>query len=92
MSAKKAGKTRRTKPLIVVAPAVACSSSFEYPCTECGGDAYIGMSNWSGPEGQIIGKDERLCNRCAKKRNLEWSFHATKTKPHHEKADIPFLR
>ena len=78
MSAKKAGKARRTKPLIVVAPAVAGSASFEYPCTECGGDAYIGMSNWSeSATGKvIIGKDERLCNRCAKKRNIEWSFHA----------------
>ena len=57
------------------------SASFEYPCTECRGDAYIGMSNWSETAtGKIIiGKDERLCNRCAKKRNIEWSFHAKKS-------------
>ena len=32
MSVKKAGKTRRTKPLIVVAPTVACCLSFEERC------------------------------------------------------------
>jgi len=55
-------------------PPPKASPSFEFPCTECGGDAYIGLSDWIGPDGQIIDKDERLCTRCAKKRNIEWKF------------------
>lgn len=48
----------------------------EFPCTECGGDAFIGMSNWKGPEGQIIGKDERLCTKCSRKGGIENPFLA----------------
>jgi len=40
----------------------------KHPCTDCGSDAYIGMSNVIGPQGQIIGADERLCMKCTKKR------------------------
>jgi len=37
-------------------------------CTDCGGDAYIGMSNVRDRNGQIIGEHERLCMKCTKKR------------------------
>lgn len=47
----------------------------EYPCTQCGGDAYVGFTDWLGPDGQVIDKAERLCSRCAKERNVSWSFH-----------------
>lgn len=43
-----------------------------YSCTDCGGNAYIGMSNWKGPGGQLIGKDERLCISCTRKRGIVW--------------------
>ena len=43
-------------------------SAHEFPCTECGGDAFIGMSNLRGPDGQIIGTKERLCMKCCKRR------------------------
>ncbi len=46
-------------------------SSYEYPCTDCGGDAYVGLSGWRGPEGEIISKNERLCLRCGRKRGIE---------------------
>lgn len=43
----------------------------EYPCTDCGGDAYIGYaagkeknSDWNG----LLKKVERLCTGCFKKR------------------------
>jgi hypothetical protein len=54
--------------------------SKQFQCTECGGDATIGMSNFrhvaSGR--QIIGKDERLCFQCGKKRGIESPFHLNK--------------
>lgn len=43
-----------------------------YSCTDCGGNAYVGMSNWKGPGGQLIGKDERLCISCTRKRGIVW--------------------
>lgn len=46
------------------------ASAHEYPCTDCGGDAYIGLSNWTGPQGRIIGKKERLCLPCARQRGI----------------------
>ena len=41
-----------------------------YVCTECGNDAEIGYSNWSkaGVKKKIVGKKERLCRSCFKKR------------------------
>lgn len=52
------------------------ASSHEYPCTDCHGDAYIGLSNWRGPEGRIIGKKERLCLSCAQKRGISNPLHS----------------
>lgn len=47
----------------------------EYPCTDCGGDAEVGFSDWRSREkGQVVGKDERLCMCCAKKRGIESPF------------------
>ena len=45
-----------------------CSVQAAFPCTECGADATIGMSDLQGPDGQLIGKEERLCMRCTKRR------------------------
>lgn len=53
----------------------------QYPCTECGADATLGLSGWSGPDGQAIGKDERLCGRCAAKRGISWPFGLRICKP-----------
>jgi hypothetical protein len=41
----------------------------EYPCTECGGDAFIGYGSdkedcWQGK----VKKGERLCTQCFQKR------------------------
>jgi len=68
-------KPRKTD---AASPALACVGLVrrEYPCTECAGDATVGFSNWRGPTGQIIGKKERLCSACAKKRRITFSFHA----------------
>jgi hypothetical protein len=45
----------------------------DYKCTDCGGDAYCGATNWKDAEGnQLIREDERLCIRCAKKRVPEF--------------------
>lgn len=49
----------------------------QFFCTDCGGDAYVGMSGWSGPQGEIIKKDERLCLKCAKVRGVTFSFHTS---------------
>ena len=65
----------------------------EFACTDCGGDAYIGMSNLIGPRGQMIGRDERLCMRCTRKRggfnplapNDKHSEPAEGTRNNHEK-------
>lgn len=42
----------------------------KYVCTQCGGNAEIGYSNWkkAGVKKLIVGKDERLCRICFKKR------------------------
>ena len=45
-------------------------SHHEFPCTDCGGDAYVGMSGWRGPQGVMIDASERLCMPCAKKRGV----------------------
>ncbi len=45
-----------------------------YKCTECGGDAFIGFTKWSGPDGEIVSKNERLCSRCLAKRGIQFSF------------------
>lgn len=43
-----------------------------YPCTDCGGDAYFGYSNWKDASGRvIIEKKERLCQRCFEKRKQD---------------------
>ena len=44
--------------------------SHEYPCTDCGGDAFVGFSGWIGPSGNVIGEEERICPSCAKKRGI----------------------
>lgn len=55
-------RNRRTSP----AP---CLALPEFPCTSCGGDAYVGMSNLRASGGRVlIRKDERLCMACAMKR------------------------
>ena len=42
---------------------------FEFPCTECGGNAFLGYRNWKVPGGvQVVGEDERLCNACFRER------------------------
>ena len=46
----------------------------DYPCTQCNGNSFIGFSNVSGPNGPTIGKDERLCTACAKKRGFDFNF------------------
>lgn len=43
----------------------------EYPCTECGGDAFVGMSNWRDQANkQVIGANERLCPACSRRRGI----------------------
>lgn len=37
-------------------------------CTECGGDAYVGFSNWYNRQRTLIRKNERLCRKCARRR------------------------
>jgi hypothetical protein len=55
--------------------------TYEHQCTECGGDAFIGMSDWTGPDGVIIGEDERLCIRCGRKRGIGHPFTQLQMKP-----------
>lgn len=44
----------------------------KYLCTDCRADAYVGLSEWTDKSGKVmIGKDERLCVACAKKRNVQ---------------------
>lgn len=45
---------------------------YEYPCTECKGNAYVGYSHWrrSDRKKPFIKKGERLCLSCAKKRGV----------------------
>lgn len=42
----------------------------KYICTDCGGNAFIGYSNWSkaGSKKKIVKKNERICSMCFKKR------------------------
>ncbi len=49
-------------------------SEEEYPCTTCGDDAYIGLSNFRNciTGEQLIGKDERLCLKCAAARRVRF--------------------
>lgn len=50
-----------------------------FPCTECSGDAEVGFSNWTcAKKGCLIGPDERLCMRCARKRGLQNPFQSPK--------------
>ena len=43
----------------------------EFKCTECKGDAYVGLSDFKEIKGGvIIKKEERLCLMCARKRGL----------------------
>lgn len=39
-------------------------------CTDCGKSisSEFSYSNWSGPEGEIVAKNERLCGSCFKGR------------------------
>jgi hypothetical protein len=62
------------KPKRVIQAQVQPVVIFKYPCTSCGGDAEIGMSDVIGPRGQIVGKKERLCMNCYKKRDGSISF------------------
>jgi hypothetical protein len=59
-----------------LSPAAPClAGDEEFPCTECGADAYLGMSDWRDSDGsQIIGKHERLCLRCSSKRGIGSPF------------------
>lgn len=45
-----------------------------HPCTDCGGDALYGISNVTCSTKkkikQLVGRDERLCFPCAKKRGV----------------------
>ena len=42
---------------------------YEYPCTECGGDAYIGYMAKKGSDwGGLVYCGERLCTACFKRR------------------------
>lgn len=50
-------------------------SIYEFPCTECGGDAIIGYccgksknDNWGG----LVKNGERLCLSCGKKRGIDF--------------------
>ena len=43
---------------------------YEFPCTDCGGDAFIGVSGWKKHDKYIIKKKERLCLKCAAKRGV----------------------
>jgi hypothetical protein len=47
----------------------------EYPCTDCGGDAYIGYpagrrktESWGG----LVKKGERLCLACGRRRGIKF--------------------
>ena len=45
----------------------------DYPCTECGGDAFFGYTadkptDWNG----AVQVGERLCSRCAAKRGVSF--------------------
>lgn len=41
----------------------------EYPCTECGGDAFVGYaSNKKSAWGGLVKKGERICTRCFQRR------------------------
>lgn len=65
-------------------------NEYEFPCTECGCDAFIGYSNWIDRTGAKIIKDkERLCTKCARKRNISFNFQATRksTQPTGEGSD-----
>jgi hypothetical protein len=48
----------------------------KFPCTQCGGDAEVGYSNWSmkGVDGKVVREDERLCRQCFKKRTGKLVF------------------
>ena len=47
--------------------------AYKYNCTDCGGDATVGLSDFRGvKEGIIIKKNERLCLTCARKRNVKF--------------------
>ncbi len=43
----------------------------EFPCTECGKDATVGLSNFKADK-VIIKKNERLCLSCAGKRGVKF--------------------
>ena len=51
-------------------------SGSTYSCTQCGGNAEIGYSNWSraGVKEKIVGKNERLCRKCFKQRTGQAIF------------------
>lgn len=43
--------------------------AYEYPCTECKGDAFIGYTaKKKGDWGGLVQPGERLCTRCFQKR------------------------
>ena len=45
---------------------------YEYPCTECGDDAYVAVGrSWTDDGGEIVKKGERLCGGCAAKRGFK---------------------
>lgn len=44
----------------------------QFPCSECGESSVIRYSGWTGPEGEMIGKDESLCPKCARKRRVQF--------------------
>lgn len=58
------------------------TKAHEYPCTECGGDAEVGLSGFSkrGVMAYIISPSERLCLMCAKRRGVAFSFQSKPAK------------
>ena len=56
----------------------------KYPCTQCGGDAYIAWANDKKKNidcfGAILKPGERLCLTCGRKRGVNFSFQKQRVK------------
>lgn len=57
-------------------PTQSPKSHYEFPCTECGGDAFIAAVRWDGEN--KIREYERLCSSCGNRRGVSSFFHASK--------------
>lgn len=53
---------------------------YQYPCTECNGDAFIGYGGKKKGWGGKTKSGERLCASCFQKRGGENFFKPTKNK------------